>query len=99
VSIRHVVLFRFRQGVDWSDPRASAAAQVTADHPRYIPEILNWECGRNLTDRAVACDFALVGTFADRAAVDSYLIDPDHQRGVELWREIATWVVVDYAVD
>ncbi|MFJ9646211.1 Dabb family protein (plasmid) [Streptomyces sp. HUAS TT3] len=95
--IRHTVLFRFKPGIDWSDPRAGAAEAATAGHPDRIEEILGWEYGRNLTDRPVAYDFALIGTFADREAVDRYLIHPDHVRGVGLWREIATWVVADFA--
>lgn len=96
--IRHVVLFRFRPGVDWSDARARAAEAATASHPDHIEEILDWEFGRNMTERAVAYDFALIGTFADREAIDRYLNHPDHVRGVELWKEIATWVVADFTV-
>ncbi|MEV6731335.1 MULTISPECIES: Dabb family protein [unclassified Streptomyces] len=96
--IRHTVLFRFRPGVDWSDTRAQAAEAAAAGHPEQIEEILGWEFGRNMTERAVAYDFALIGTFADREAIDRYLNHPDHVRGVELWREIATWVVADFAV-
>ncbi|WDO05343.1 Dabb family protein [Streptomyces murinus] len=96
--IRHTVLFRFRPEVDWSDARARAAEAATAGHPDHIEEILGWEFGRNMTERPVAYDFALIGTFADRGAVDRYLTHPDHVRGVELWREIATWVVADFAV-
>ncbi|MFJ1643384.1 MULTISPECIES: Dabb family protein [unclassified Streptomyces] len=96
--IRHSVLFRFRPGIDWSDPRARAAEAATASHPAQIKEILGWEFGRNLTERAAGYDFALVGTFGNLEAVDHYLNHPDHVRGVELWREIATWVVADFAV-
>jgi stress responsive alpha/beta barrel protein len=94
--MRHVVLFRFRTGVTWADPRAVAAERATADHPRYIKDILGWEFGRNLSSRPIAYDFALIGTFADQAAIDRYLNHPDHLRGVRLWEEIATWVMADF---
>jgi hypothetical protein len=94
--IKHVVLFKFCEGVDWTDPRAVDAEAATADHPRHIPEILGWEYGRNLNDRPQAHDFALVGTFADLDAVSRYLVHPDHRRGVRLWRSIADWVVADF---
>jgi hypothetical protein len=97
--IRHVVLFRFRDGVDWSDPRAAEAEAATAAHPAHIPEILAWEHGRNLNSRAAGYDFALIGTFADLSAVERYLVHPDHRDGVAKWREIATWVVVDILVE
>jgi hypothetical protein len=95
--IRHVVMFKFRTGVTWSDPRAVAAERATAGHPQHIGEILGWEFGRNLSSRPVAYDFVLIGTFADHAAVDRYLTHPDHLRGVRLWEAIATWAIADFA--
>ncbi|KAB8171003.1 Dabb family protein [Streptomyces sp. 3MP-14] len=99
MGIRHVVLFKFRDGVDWSDPRAKEAEAATREHPRHIPEIVDWQCGRNVTERSIAHDFALVGDFADREAVARYLVHPDHLRGVALWRAIADWSVVDFEVN
>jgi hypothetical protein len=96
--IRHVVLFKFHQGVTWNDPRAQSAEAATMQHPAAIPEILSWECGRNRSDRAIAYDFVLIGTFTDQAAVDRYLTHPNHIWGAELWRKIADWAVVDFDV-
>jgi len=96
--IRHLVLFKFKGGITWDDERAPRAEAATAGHPKHIPEILAWECGRNMTPRPVAYDFALVGTFRDREALQRYMVDPDHMIGVNLWKEISTWVVVDYDV-
>ncbi|WP_307854066.1 Dabb family protein [Streptomyces tagetis] len=92
------MLFKFKDGLDWSDPRAAEAESVTRQHPRHIPEIVHWQCGRNVSGRPIAHDFALVGDFTDRQAVDRYLTHPDHVRGVELWRAIADWSVVDFEV-
>ncbi len=97
--IAHVVSFRFRPGVTWDDPRATAAERVTRDHPAHIPQILGWTLGRNITNRQNSYDFGLVGHFADRVALDTYLSHPDHRRGVAAWREISTWVVLDLEVD
>ncbi|MFF3909514.1 Dabb family protein [Streptomyces sp. NPDC001848] len=93
------MLFKFKDGVSWSDFRAQEAEAATRQHPQHIPDIVNWQCGRNVADRLVAHDFALIGDFADRDAVARYLVHPDHVRGVELWRAIADWVVVDFEVD
>ncbi|MFE3319309.1 Dabb family protein [Nocardia sp. NPDC059195] len=93
--ISHIVCFRFRPGVSWADPRAETAEIITREHPRYIPEIRSWTVGRNRTDRVAAYDFALVGQFDDRAALDRYMSHPDHQRGVRAWSELSSWVVVD----
>ncbi|WP_043266811.1 Dabb family protein [Streptomyces sp. CT34] len=97
--LNHVVLFKFRPGVTWDDPRALQAERASRRHPVHIPEILSWECGRNTTDRDIGYDFAVIGRFSDHQAVESYLSHPDHVQGVELWREIATWAVVDFPAD
>lgn len=94
--LNHVVLFKFHDGVSWDDPRAREAEQVSQGHPRHIPDIISWECGRNTTARDIGYDFAVLGRFADHDAIKRYLVHPDHVRGVELWRRIATWAVVDF---
>ncbi|NUS16800.1 MAG: Dabb family protein [Streptomyces sp.] len=98
MGIRHIVLFKFKEGVTWSDPRAEEAEAATKGHPRWIPDIAGWQCGRNISDRPIAHDFALIGDFADQDAVDRYLVHPDHVRGADLWRAIADWSVVDFEV-
>lgn len=97
--IRHIVLFKFHDGIGWDDPRARRAEQVTHGHRDEIPEILEWTVGRNTTDRDQAYDFAVVGLFEDRAALGRYLAHPDHRQGVELWRGISDWVVADLEGD
>lgn len=99
MGIRHIVLFKFKDGVTWSDPRAEEAEAATLGHPQRIPDIKSWQCGRNVADRPIAHDFALIGDFADPDAVARYLVHPDHVRGVELWRAIADWSVVDLEVN
>ncbi len=93
--ICHIVCFRFRDGVTWADPRAQAAELISRGHPEFIPDIVHWAVGRNTTERAVAYDFSVIGWFEDRDALERYQVHPDHQRGVEAWRELSTWVVVD----
>ena len=93
--ICHVVCFKFRDGVTWADPRAQAAELISRGHPEHIPEIVTWAVGRNTTERPVAYDFCVIGWFEDRDALERYQVHPDHQRGVEAWRELSTWVVVD----
>lgn len=93
--IQHLVLFRLRDGVARDDPRVRRAEATTQAHPAHIQEIRSWLAGRNVTTRDAAYDFALVGTFADRAGLDRYMVHPHHLLGVKHWREVATWVVAD----
>lgn len=93
--IQHIVLFRLRDGVVWDDPRVQRAQAMTQAHPAHIEEIRSWLAGKNVTAREVAYDFALVGSFEDRAGLDRYMVHPHHLLGVQAWREVATWVVAD----
>ncbi|MFF1453615.1 Dabb family protein [Streptomyces sp. NPDC058274] len=93
--ISHIVCFRFLPGITWADPRAVAAEAISRAHPEHIPDIVSWSVGRNTTIREAAHDFAVIGQFEDRAALDRYRVHPDHQRGVRAWTELSTWVVVD----
>jgi len=97
--IRHTVLFKFRPGISWEDPRVERAEQITRALPIHIPEIKNWWVGRNIAKRENAYDLVLQGDFADQEALARYLTHPEHQRGVAAWRELATWVVVDAEID
>ncbi|MFG1643792.1 Dabb family protein [Amycolatopsis sp. NPDC049252] len=93
--ISHIVCFRFKPGVTWDDPRAAEAEKITREHPDHITEIRSWSVGRNTTVRTIAYDFALVGRFHDREALERYMVHPDHRRGVRAWSELSTWVAVD----
>jgi hypothetical protein len=97
--IMHIVAFKFVEGISWRDPRAEAAERISRRHPEYIPEIRRWTAARNISQRPAAYDFAVIGHFADREALGRYMVHPDHQRGVEAWQAISTWIVVDLEVD
>ncbi|MFD6887646.1 Dabb family protein [Streptomyces sp. NPDC059957] len=94
--ICHVVLFKFHDGVGWDDPRFLEADRDVRVLPQSIPEILEWKCGRNVTNREIAYDYAVIGNFKDKSAVETYLYHPVHMRGVDQWRQFSTWVVTDF---
>ncbi|CAL9486361.1 hypothetical protein SUDANB23_03142 [Streptomyces sp. enrichment culture] len=50
----------------------------------------------DISDRPIAYDFAINSAFDDAEALRRYVEHPDHQAGVGLWREFATWVIADY---
>ncbi|MGW6568461.1 Dabb family protein [Streptomyces sp. NPDC054975] len=95
--IRHLVLFKLNEGVAKDDPRALAAAAAFDGLEKEIPELAFWECGWNVSARPIAYDFAINSAVEDADALQRYLEHPAHQAGVALWREIATWVIADYA--
>ncbi|MCA7014579.1 Dabb family protein [Dickeya dadantii] len=93
--ILHIVLFTFKNPYNWSSPAALEAEEITRSHPLHISEIRGWGCGRNITDRAVAADFVVLGMFDTQQDVAAYLVHSNHQVGVEKWKAIAEWNVVD----
>jgi hypothetical protein len=93
--IRHIVLFRFKPGVGWNDPRAVAAERSTAKVGDEVPGVHAWRYGRNVSPREIAYDFYAEGLLDDMESVERYLVHPFHQESVQLWRELADWVIVD----
>jgi hypothetical protein len=96
--IRHLVLFKLNEGVAKDDPRALAAAEAFIGLDKQIPELLEWQCGFNISPREVAYDYALNSLFADEDALKVYATHPAHVAVAEQWRAIATTVVADFEV-
>ncbi|NJQ01106.1 Dabb family protein [Streptomyces zingiberis] len=93
--IRHIVLFKFKPGVSWDDPRAREAERVAAKVGGEVPELHEWKFGRNISGRAVAYDYAVIGLVDDEAALERYMVHPFHQEAIRLWREISDWNIAD----
>ncbi|VEI62408.1 Dabb family protein [Serratia rubidaea] len=91
----HIVLFKFKKPYSWASMEAILAERSTREHVHNIDEIKGWTCGRNTTRRDIASDFVVIGLFDNRQALDAYIIHPDHQVGVEKWKSISEWRVVD----
>ncbi|MFJ8822767.1 Dabb family protein [Streptomyces sp. NPDC102467] len=96
--IRHIVLFKFKSGVDWTDPRALAAERTAAKVGCEVPEVQEWRFGRNMSTRDIAYDFLVDGILEDMDKVESYLAHPFHQEAIRQWREISDWVIADVEV-
>lgn len=95
----HVVAFTLNPGGSSKDSRAQAAAMITSGHPTVIPEIATWACGWDTSRRPDSADFLVVSTFNSVADYKTFQAHPDHQRGKEAWRQIATWIVADLLLD
>nr|WP_049774183.1 Dabb family protein [Erwinia sp. Ejp617] len=93
--LMHIVLFTLKKELDWTSSEVLEAESATHAHPNFIHQIKGWTCGRNTTQRQIAADFMVMGLFESREDLNAYLVDPDHQAGVEKWHAIADWKVVD----
>lgn len=98
-QLTHVVAFTLKPGVSREDPRAQAAAAITDGHPVAINEVATWACGWDTSRRTDSADFLVVSTFDTAADYETFQTHPDHQRGKDMWRQIATWTVADIVID
>ena len=96
--IRHLVLFKLNDGVAKDDPRVLAGVAAFEELGRVIPELREWQCGWNVTDREIAYDYAINSLVDGADSLQAYLTHPAHQAGVAQWREFATWIIADIEV-
>jgi quinol monooxygenase YgiN len=71
--VRHIVLWRLKSPEDFATARAALEAQLGR-----IPGLLQIEIGRSFNSGRRAVDFALIGDFESREALDAYHRHPAH---------------------
>lgn len=74
--IKHVVLFKFKPDVTENDKLK--LEQGLGALPSAIPEIKEYEFGRNIVKSERSFDFGLVSGFEDLGAMQRYSRHPDH---------------------
>ncbi len=79
--IRHVVMFRWKEGVD--DAHVQATAEALRALPGQIPEILSYSCGSDVGIAATNFDFAVSALFAGTDEFVTYRDHPAHQAVVQ----------------
>ncbi len=78
--LKHIVLLEPAGPVGLEEIKA--AMDILATLPGKIDGILDFHHGENLDfeDKSGRYSYGFVVTFADKAANDAYVADPDHQR-------------------
>jgi len=76
--IRHIVLFKLKDGLTREDPRVQAASRALAELGPTLAPVLRWETHWCFGTRPVSNDFALICDLADEAALAAYQRDPIH---------------------
>jgi hypothetical protein len=92
--IRHILLFRFNEGVP-QEVRDDATNKLTA-LGEQCPTVDYWSVGANIADSKSAFDMAEVADFEDEEALQAYKEHPAHRELAEHLGTIATWALVDY---
>lgn len=96
--IRHIVLFKLKDGLTREDPRVQAAsAALTALGPT-LAAVLSWETHWCFGSRPVSHDFALICDVADEAGLTAYLTDPEHRKVSAELGEVFSFSVGDFVV-
>jgi hypothetical protein len=94
--IKHVVFMKFKAGA--ADGAIAEMEKGMAGLPGAIPEIKEFQCGRDVVRSARSYDFALVATFADLEAMQRYQVHPQHLLVAAKVKELSESVVaVDFA--
>ena len=74
--IKHVVFMKFKAGVTEKD--IADLEKSLAKLPGRIPEIKEYQFGRDIVRSERSYDFALVSAFEDMEALKRYQPHPDH---------------------
>ncbi len=76
--VRHLALFRFRDGVD---PAAvETLHEALRALPGVVPEIREFSCGHDLGLREGNADYGVMAAFDDEAGWQAYQENAEHQR-------------------
>ncbi len=98
MTLRHIVSWKLAE----TDPEINrqqrrAIADALESLPPLIPEILRLEVGSNMKESDSAHDVVLVADYADEAALDAYVVHPEHQKVAAFVRGlVASRASVDY---
>ena len=93
--LKHVVFFKFKQDVP--DAEISELEKGLAELPGIIPEILEFEFGRDVAHSERSYDFALVSAFKDLETMRAYQVHPAHKKILVKVKELCDSVLaVDF---
>jgi len=93
--IKHIVFMKFKKGV--TDKDIVELEKLMAGLPGSIPEIKEYQFGRDIVRSERSYDFALVSAFEDMEALKRYQPHPDHQPVLAKVKEMSeTILAVDF---
>ncbi|MCP2032426.1 hypothetical protein L1277_002529 [Okibacterium sp. HSC-33S16] len=98
--IRHIVCWKLAATDDAT--KAEHAARITREMgelPALIPDILSLQVGTNVLYPEVNWDLVLIADFEDAAALERYVVHPEHQRVGKFIGEVRSdRIAVDFEV-
>lgn len=100
--IKHIVMWRLKDQAHGQDRATNAQLikQKLEGLRGRIPGLLEIEVGLDFSATEASADVVLYSVFESRAALDAYVVHPEHQAVVPYVKEAASQrIVVDYALD
>ena len=92
--IRHMVMFRWKEGVD--DAHVAATQDALSKLPAQIPQIVGYSFGPDLGLAPTKLDFAITALFASLDDFVTYRDHPDHQAFIQTF--VTPFVAERFAV-
>lgn len=92
--IKHILLFKFKKWV--SEEEKEKGIEMLRSLKDKIPEIKEWEVGRQREKNNKFYDFAQVSSFENVEAMERFGQNPEHEKVRMYLKERADWVKVDY---
>ena len=93
--LKHVVMCKFKNSASESD--ITEVEKGLGGLPAVIPEIMEFEFGRDVLRSGRSYDFALVSRFENLEKMERYRVHPEHQKVVVKLKEICDSILnVDF---
>jgi hypothetical protein len=93
--LKHVVFIKFKEGI--TEAEISSLEKGLSALPAKIPEIKDFQFGRDVVRSERSYDFALVSDFDNMEAMKRYQVHPDHVPVIGMVRSIsASILAVDF---
>ena len=77
--IRHIVLFKLREGLSREDAEVVATREALTNLGPALPMVRAWEVRPCFGDKPTSHDFILISEFDNEADLAQYAVDPDHK--------------------
>ena len=93
--VTHIVMFAFHNKN--KEDNIEKAKELLNNLMGKVPSLLSMEVGINFSSEERAMDLSIITTFENKAGLEAYAIDAEHQKVVEFIKEVAfSSKVVDY---
>lgn len=90
--LKHVVVVKFK--ISASESAIAEVEKELGGLPAIIPEIMEFEYGRDVLRSERSYDFALVSRFENLEMMQRYQVHPAHQKVVAKLKEISDSILI-----